>query len=161
MKTCRGVEVWFHLFVISVLGGGGQLHAQATLPPPPRRNSHRSRWIGGWLVRRAGLDAVTKRKASNPGHPVCSLVTVLVELPGLSSGFFIQESIIISIAVNSILLSLFPIEMLLYYSRVPGKGNEEFVFVRMKWPVLIISAAYFKGRSSLLSNGYWWYFTRG
>jgi hypothetical protein len=42
----------------------GQLHALAALPPgkyPPS-----TRWIGGWVGSRAGLDAVVKRKSPSP-----------------------------------------------------------------------------------------------
>jgi len=43
-------------------------------------------WIEGWVGRRAGLDAVAKKKnlhtcrESNPCHPTRSLVTTLLEL---------------------------------------------------------------------------------
>jgi len=50
-----------------------------------------TRWIGGWVGPRAGLDAVVKRiipspyRELNPCRPVYSLVTVLTELPLLLS----------------------------------------------------------------------------
>jgi hypothetical protein len=61
----------------------GQLHALATLPP--RERAPHTHCIGGWVVPRAGLDAVAKRKNPCPCQesnlsPACSLVTVLTEL---------------------------------------------------------------------------------
>jgi hypothetical protein len=61
----------------------GQLHASAALPPgkePPG-----TYWIGDWVIPRAGLVAVKKRKIlpcreSNPGRPARSPVSILIEL---------------------------------------------------------------------------------
>jgi hypothetical protein len=41
----------------------GQLHAPAALPPGKSPFVH---WIGGWVVPRAVLDAVVKRKILSP-----------------------------------------------------------------------------------------------
>jgi len=52
----------------------GQLHAPATLPP--EKELPGTRWIGGWLGLRAGLDLVVQRKIpipcweSNPRTPM-------------------------------------------------------------------------------------------
>jgi hypothetical protein len=67
----------------------GQLKATIALsprkePPPPAND-----WIGGWVGRRIGLDAVVKRKIfspyreSNAGRLARNLVTILTELPRL------------------------------------------------------------------------------
>jgi hypothetical protein len=37
-------------------------------------------WIGGWVDLRAGLNAVAKKTNPYPGHPACSLLTVVTEL---------------------------------------------------------------------------------
>jgi hypothetical protein len=53
----------------------GHFHAQAALPPG--KEPH---WIGGWVVLRAVLDAVVKRKIpshhreSNPRNPIVETV---------------------------------------------------------------------------------------
>jgi hypothetical protein len=56
----------------------GELHGPAALSP--RERAPGTHWIGGWIVPRAGLDAVSKRKIpslrpkSNPDHPIVQSV---------------------------------------------------------------------------------------
>jgi hypothetical protein len=62
----------------------GQIYAPALLPlgkePPP------TRWVGGWVGPRAGLEAVAERKYPffwqewSPGRPVRSTITILSNL---------------------------------------------------------------------------------
>jgi hypothetical protein len=52
----RGVDVQIHVFLISPLLGGDQLHAPVALPPPPG-NRPRAHWIGP----RIGLDYMERR----------------------------------------------------------------------------------------------------
>jgi hypothetical protein len=49
----------------------GRLHASAALPPGKKPCTH---WIGGWVGRRAGLDAVARREIPTPlaGNPLIS-----------------------------------------------------------------------------------------
>ena len=59
MKAYRGVQIYLHSFLNSVLEGSGQLSSSAGLP---RENIPRfplSRWLGG---SRAGLGVLEKRK---------------------------------------------------------------------------------------------------
>jgi hypothetical protein len=57
----------------------------------PRIINRGTRWVGGWVDPRAGLDAVGRRKypkpsrGSNAGRPARSLVAILPELPILSN----------------------------------------------------------------------------
>jgi hypothetical protein len=56
----------------------GRLHAPAALPPKKRAPG--THWIGSWVVLRAILDAVVKKKIpsprwkSNPGTPIVQSV---------------------------------------------------------------------------------------
>jgi hypothetical protein len=43
-----------------------QFHAPAALPPFPRKSAPGTRWIGGWVGPRAGLDMMSKRKIPSP-----------------------------------------------------------------------------------------------
>jgi hypothetical protein len=73
------VEVKLHEVLTSALDGG-----EWPASRPDRFATGEmflgTHWIGGWVVPRAGLDAVAKRKyachcrESNPGRPVRSLV---------------------------------------------------------------------------------------
>jgi hypothetical protein len=64
-----------------------EFHAPTTLPPG--KEHPQTQWTGGQVGPRASLDAVAKRKKSyfcqesNPSCPAKSLVTILIELPGL------------------------------------------------------------------------------
>jgi hypothetical protein len=63
----------------------GQLHAPAALPERAPVGTH---CIGGWVLLRAGLDAVAKRKFpsprsdSNPDHPARSQSLYRLSYPG-------------------------------------------------------------------------------
>jgi hypothetical protein len=63
MKTYGGVEVYMHAFLNSALDG-----AELSASNPGRFTSGErdfsTHWVGGWVGRRAGLDAVAKRKKS-------------------------------------------------------------------------------------------------
>jgi len=64
----------------------GQLHALATFPPKERATS--THWLEDWMGTRVNLDAVMTKNSSpwwklNPSHPVCSLVTIVTEMPWL------------------------------------------------------------------------------
>jgi hypothetical protein len=85
MKTCEKVEVQFLSFLTSALDGdewSGLRSGRFIL----WERDPGTYWIGGWLGRRTGLNAVAKRKIpcpcreSNPGHPASSLVVILTEL---------------------------------------------------------------------------------
>ena len=55
------VEVWFHSFSTSALGGGEWLTSTCRLPYSPAKNRH-TNLIRGWVDPRAGLEALEKRK---------------------------------------------------------------------------------------------------
>jgi hypothetical protein len=57
MKAYGGADVEIYIFLTSALAGGGQLHA---LAPLPRGKSPGTRWGGGRVDPRAGLDDVEK-----------------------------------------------------------------------------------------------------
>jgi hypothetical protein len=68
MKTCGGVEAQLHhSWLRHYMEVSGKLH-----PPPPRERALGTRWVGGWVGPRAGLDAVTKKpsfcREMNPGR---------------------------------------------------------------------------------------------
>jgi hypothetical protein len=89
MKTYGRVEVQLHVFSASALGGG-ELSASRPGRFTPGERAPNIHWIGGWMGPGIGLDAVMKRKnlcpcwGSNPGHPICSSITILTELPWLT-----------------------------------------------------------------------------
>jgi hypothetical protein len=55
MKTYGGVGVYINIFLTSALKVSDQFQAPAALTPGKIPCAH---WIGGWVVRRAGLDGV-------------------------------------------------------------------------------------------------------
>jgi hypothetical protein len=61
MKTYRGVDVWIHVFLTSVLVGGEWTTSRPGRFTPGERALN-SLWTGGWVGPRAGLDDVEKRK---------------------------------------------------------------------------------------------------
>jgi hypothetical protein len=61
MKTYWGVEVLLHVFLTSGLYGG-EWSASRSGRFTPRERAHGTRWTGGWVGPRAGLDTVVKRK---------------------------------------------------------------------------------------------------
>jgi hypothetical protein len=89
MKTYGVVEIQLH--ATSALDGGDWL---ASRPGrfTPRERAPDSRWIGGWMDPRTGLDGEAKRKIpipyreSYPGRPACSLGTMLTELSRFLQG---------------------------------------------------------------------------
>jgi hypothetical protein len=60
MKAYGGVDVYIHIFLTSVLVGG-ELSASSPGRFTPRERAPGTRWIGGWVDPRAGLDDVEKR----------------------------------------------------------------------------------------------------
>jgi hypothetical protein len=56
MKAYRGVDVLIHIFLTSSLAGGEWSASRTGC------FTHGTRWIGGWVGPRAGLDDVEKRK---------------------------------------------------------------------------------------------------
>jgi hypothetical protein len=75
MKAHWGVEVQLHAFLTSALDGGEWSASRPGLFTS-RERTPGTRWIGGWVGPRAGLDAVVKRKIpslrrkSNPRTPI-------------------------------------------------------------------------------------------
>jgi hypothetical protein len=73
------VELYLNAFLTSALDGG---EWSASRPGRfiPRERAPGTRWIGGWMGPRVGLDAVVKRKIptpcrdSNPHHPAHSRI---------------------------------------------------------------------------------------
>jgi hypothetical protein len=61
MNAYGGVDVEIHIFLTSALFGG---ECSASRPGPftPRERASVTRWIGGWVDPRAGLDDVEKKK---------------------------------------------------------------------------------------------------
>jgi hypothetical protein len=61
MKAYGGVDVYIHIFLISALAGGER---SATRPSrfTSGKRAPGTRWIGGWVGHRAGLDDMEKRK---------------------------------------------------------------------------------------------------
>jgi hypothetical protein len=64
-KAYWGVEVQLHAFFDSALDGG-EWSASRPGRYTPRERAPCTPWIGGWVGRRAVLDAVMKRKISSP-----------------------------------------------------------------------------------------------
>jgi hypothetical protein len=90
VKTYGGVDVYSHILLTSALVGG------EWSAPRPGRFTPGTHWIVGWVVPRAGLDNMEKRKFLTPpglklqplGHPACKPVaipTMLSRLPFCSS----------------------------------------------------------------------------
>jgi hypothetical protein len=61
MKAYRGVNVEIHTFLISALAGGEWSTSRAGRFIHGERTTG-THWIGGWVVPRAGMDTVEKRK---------------------------------------------------------------------------------------------------
>jgi hypothetical protein len=59
MKVYGGVDVYSHIFLTSALAGGEWSASRPGRFTPWKRASD-TRWIGGWVGRRAGLDDVEK-----------------------------------------------------------------------------------------------------
>jgi hypothetical protein len=59
MKTHGGVDVWIRAFFTSVLVGG-EWSASSPSRFTPRKRAPATRWIGGHVDPRAGLDLVEK-----------------------------------------------------------------------------------------------------
>jgi hypothetical protein len=75
MKMYGGMEVQFHAF----LTWAPTWRWVLLLTPPPHYHQGKrpgTRWIGGWVGRRAGLDMVSKRKIPSsrkePNHGMCN-----------------------------------------------------------------------------------------
>jgi hypothetical protein len=62
MKTYGGLDVYIHVFLTSALAGGDWSASRPGRFTPGERPAPRTRWIGGWLNPRSGLDDVKKRK---------------------------------------------------------------------------------------------------
>jgi len=65
MKTYWGAEVWLPAFLTSALDGG-ELSASRPGRFTPKERAPGTHWIAGWVVPRAGLDAVVNRKIPSP-----------------------------------------------------------------------------------------------
>jgi hypothetical protein len=61
MKTYGEVDVQIHIFLISALTGG-EWSASCSGRFTPGERAPGTHWIGGWVVPRASLDDVEKRK---------------------------------------------------------------------------------------------------
>jgi hypothetical protein len=61
MKAYGGMDVEMHIFLTSALGLG-EWSASRPGHFTPGERAHGVHWIGGWVVPRAGFDAVEKRK---------------------------------------------------------------------------------------------------
>jgi hypothetical protein len=80
MKTYGRVETQLHVFLTSAVGGGEWLASRSCSFTPGERVSD-TRWIGGCVGPRVGLDAVAKIKipfivSSGNGTPVVQPVTL-------------------------------------------------------------------------------------
>jgi hypothetical protein len=68
---------------------GGEWLASCPSDFTPGEGAPSAHWVGGWVSPRASLEAMTKSKILcpywewNPGHPACSLVSILTELSQL------------------------------------------------------------------------------
>jgi hypothetical protein len=82
MKTYGGVEVELNALFTSEIEGS-ERSASRFSRFIPGEGAPGTRWIGGWVGPRFGLDAVPKRKLNpsstclllNPGHPTRHLIT--------------------------------------------------------------------------------------
>jgi hypothetical protein len=61
MKAYGGVDIWIHIFFTSALAGC-EWSASRTRLFTPGDKAPGTRWIGGWVDPRAGLDDVEKRQ---------------------------------------------------------------------------------------------------
>jgi hypothetical protein len=62
MKTYGGVDVQIHVFFFASALVGGEWSASRPGGFIPRERVSGTRWIGGWIGSRAGLDDMEKRK---------------------------------------------------------------------------------------------------
>jgi hypothetical protein len=71
MKAYKGVDVYIHVSLTSVLIGAGQLHAPTALTPGERASG--THWIGGCVGAWTGLDVKSTKMLPVPELELCPL----------------------------------------------------------------------------------------